>query len=421
MCAQIGRTTITPPSTEMSILDLWKSSPTLLDEKTAKQIIAISGDGKITDGGVTSLEFRALLSEVPSKLLAKYATNCLEESFADSGMVLQDIVNEMGKRLGLIVDHGRYRGRSGLIGNDGLWTLPAGHKIVVEVKTTDAYRIDLNVISGYRTDLIRIGQTSEDTSSALIVVGRIDTGDLEAQIRGSRFAWSMRLLSVDSLIRLVQLKESLEDPESLRRIHDILIPREFTKLDGIVDLVFSTSEDVKNVGDEPVTRDPSTVGSTETKRKTVLDLAVETDSTAKLTPVAFNDECASRIGASLNMTLVKRSRALYSSPDDSLRVVCLVSKAYAEGKTGYWFGFHPHQRDTLAEAKTGYVAFGCGSPDLTVLIPFEKILPLLDGLNTTNKDGRYYWHVQIYEEGGKLILMRKKGLPRVLLEEFRLT
>jgi hypothetical protein len=404
----------------MSILALWKTSPNLLQEKTAKQIIAISGDGKLTDGGVTSSEFRALLSEVPSTLLAKYATNCLEESFPDSGMVLQDIVNEMGTRLGLRVEHGRYRGRAGLIGNDGLWTLPTGHKIVVEVKTTDAYRIDLNVISGYRTELIRTDQTSEKTSSALIVVGRIDTGDLEAQIRGSRFAWSMRLLSVDSLIRLVQLKESLEDPESMRRIHDILIPREFTKLDGIVDLVFSTAEDVKSVDDEPISRDSSSGGRTEKKRNTIVESAVDADIAVKLTPVAFNDQCAARIGASLSIALVKRSRALYSSPDDSLRVVCLVSKAYAEGKADYWYGFHPHQRETLAEAKNGYVAFGCGSPELTILMPFEKFLPLLDGMNTTNKDGRYYWHVQIYEEGGKLILLRKKGQTQVSLEEFRI-
>lgn len=404
----------------MSILALWKTSPNLLQEKTAKQIIAISGDGKLTDGGVTSSEFRALLSEVPSTLLAKYATNCLEESFTDSGMVLQDIVNEMGKRLGLRVDHGRYRGRNGLIGNDGLWTLPAGHKIVVEVKTTDAYRIDLNVISGYRTELIRIGQTSEDTSSALIVVGRIDTGDLEAQIRGSRYAWSMRLLSVDSLIRLVLLKESLEDPESMRRIHDILVPREFTKLDGIVDLVFSTAEDVKSVDDEPVRGDSTPAMSTRVGQAGMIGAATEPLETEKITPVAFNDECAARVGASLSMALVKRSRALYSSPDDSLRIVCLVSKAYREGRANYWFAFHPHQRDTLAEAKTGYAAFGCGSSALTILIPVQKFIPLLEGMNTTTKDSRTYWHVQIYEEDGKMVLVRKKGQARVSLEEFRI-
>jgi hypothetical protein len=34
-------------------------------------------------------------------------------------------------------------------------------------------------------------------------------------------------------------------------------------------------------------------------------------------------------------------------------------------------------------------------------------------MNTTNKEGRIYWHVQIFEEDGKPILVRKKGQTRV--------
>jgi len=34
----------------------------------------------------------------------------------------------------------------------------------------------------------------------LIVVGRQDTGELEAQIRGSRHAWDIRLISAEALL-----------------------------------------------------------------------------------------------------------------------------------------------------------------------------------------------------------------------------
>src|SRR6187402_1324199 len=102
----------------MSVLALWKSSPGLLEGKTAKQILAISGNGKLVEEGPTSQEFRALLAELPSSVLAKYALDCLEESFPDSGLLLQDIVNEMGARLGMQVAHGRYRGRPGVSGHD---------------------------------------------------------------------------------------------------------------------------------------------------------------------------------------------------------------------------------------------------------------------------------------------------------------
>lgn len=390
----------------MSILALWKSSPDLLQGKTAKQILAISGTGKLVEDGPTSVELRALLAELPSGVIAKFAVDCLEEAFPDSGLVLQDLVNEMGVRLGMQVKSGRYRGRQGAVGNDGLWILPSGYQIVVEVKTTDAYRIDLDVIAAYRNALIGSSEVSESNSSVLIVVGRIDTGDLEAQIRGSRHAWSMRLLSVDALIRLVRLKEDLEDPDSLRRIHQILIPREFTKLDDIVELVFSTAEDAKGGDVESSIAETTPTPATEVERK--------------FTPVAFNDECAIRIGAHLHAHLIKRSRALYSTADDSLRVVCAVSKSYDTTRPGYWFAFHPHQKEALVGAKAGYVGLGCGSPSLTLLIPIATFSQWLDGMNVTSLETRSYWHVQIHNEDGRLTLIRRKGQTKINLDEFRI-
>ncbi len=68
-------------------------------------------------------------------------------------------------------------------------------------------------------------------SSVLIVVGREDTGELEAQVRGSRHAWDMRLISADALIKLVELKEGAGDPETGRKICSLLAPMEYTRLD----------------------------------------------------------------------------------------------------------------------------------------------------------------------------------------------
>ena len=99
-------------------------------------------------------EIRALLAEIPSERLVQYSDECLEEGFTGSGLALQDIINEVGRRLGFDVVNGRYRGKSGAIGNDGLWELPNKHKFVLEVKTTDAYRIDLNTIADYRRELL---------------------------------------------------------------------------------------------------------------------------------------------------------------------------------------------------------------------------------------------------------------------------
>jgi len=394
----------------MSVLTLWKAQPTLLDEKSLKQLISIAGNGKLADGNATCQEFRALLSEIPAERLVQYAKECLDEPFTDSGLALQDIINEAGRRLGFGVTNGRYRGKSGVIGNDGLWELPNKHKIVLEVKTTDAYRIDLNVIDDYRRELVREGMATEEGSSVLIVVGRTDTGDLEAQIRGSRHAWDTRLISVEALFRLMLLKQSIDDPDALRRVYEILVPREFTKLDEIVELVFSTAEDAKKTEEGPDVEE-------------ALKPAEHVDKPGpKFTPVAFNASVAARVSQHLGVPLLKRTRALYSSPDEKVRIVCAVSREYVgKAQQNYWFAFHPHQRDVLAGAEQGFAAFGCGSPEHTFLIPIGTFTSWLDGMNMTTKENeRFYWHVQIFEEDGKSTLVRKKGVPRIDLAPFRI-
>jgi hypothetical protein len=46
----------------------------------------------------------------------------------------------------------------------------------------------------------------------------------------------------------MKLKETVEDPTVIRKICTILTPQEFTRVDGIIDLVFSTAEEVSSTG-----------------------------------------------------------------------------------------------------------------------------------------------------------------------------
>jgi hypothetical protein len=387
----------------MALVDLWMSSQDQLRQKHIQQIIAFAGDGKLLDGSEASNEFRDFLAQVPSSLLGRYADECLSSSFTSSGFALQDIVNEVGRRLGFTVTDGRYRGTTAHIGFDGLWRFPNGHAMIVEVKTTDAYRIKLDKITGYHRALIKNGTISEDASSVLVVVGRHDTGDLEAQIRGSRHAWDVRLISVDGLLRLMALKEAVEDPVIVRRIHDILIPREFTRLDEVVDILFSTAEDIKQ--EEEI---PEEVGEGE---------AIERK--PKFTPVAFHDACVARIQKRFTRTLLKRSRATFSAADGSLALICAVSKEHdSHGQPSYWFAFHPHQKEFLKSAQDAYVAFGCGSEDYILSIPFSDFAPWLEGMNVTQREERFYWHVSIFRENEKFVLHRKREQPRVDLTSY---
>jgi hypothetical protein len=225
----------------MPLLQLWSSSPEAVGQFTIEQVVATAGNGNLKDGSVCSQELREYLSHVPTSKLGLYVEQCLAAGFSKGGMVLQDLVNELGHRLDYAVTHGRYQGTVSSIGFDGIWLSPEGHAVIVEVKTTDAYRISLDTIATYRRKLIENGQIT-GPSSMLIVVGREDTGDLEAQVRGSRHAWDIRLISAEALLKLVSLKQTAEGPETGRKIRSLLIPTEYTRLDGMIDVMFTTAK-----------------------------------------------------------------------------------------------------------------------------------------------------------------------------------
>jgi hypothetical protein len=392
----------------MSLLEIWKSTPSQVREKHVQQVIAFAGAGKLKDASQASDEFRSFLGHIPSPIIQRYAEECLADKFDDSGLALQDVINQVGRRLGFEVQYGRYRGTTNAIGFDGLWLSPFGQAIVVEVKTTDAYRIDLDTVANYRRKLIAAGDISGDKSSILIIVGRQDTGDLEAQIRGSRHAWDVRLISVDSLLRLVAVKESVENPQTDRRIGELLIPHEYTRVDSIIDLVFDAAKEA-------------------TEEDELVDEGAQDSSVAaphvekKFTPASFHEACVNRIRTSLGVELLKRSRVVYSSPNEDTVVVCAISREYNEkGDPGYWFAFHPHQEERLKAAARGYVGLACGSAAKLLLIPNEKFEAFLPSLNVTTLEDRSYWHVHIYKEDGRLMLRPKKGQPRVDLTQFLL-
>ena len=389
----------------MSLSELWSTSRGQLEGKQVHQIIAFAGAGQLSDGAPTASEFREFLGLVPSDYLARYADECLNESFPGGGFALQDVVNQIGKRLGYSVVDGRYRGSANKVGFDGLWKFPDGHTVVVEVKTTDAYRIDLQKIANYRRELISSQQLTEEQSSILIVVGREDTGDLEAQIRGSRHAWDVRLISVDAVLRLMFLKEKVDDPSTIRRICDILKPREFTRLDDIVDVVFSTAEET--------TEPEATIEEEEPGEKEQAERAV---------PVAFHGECITRVERHFGKQIVRQTRSSYATPDGVFAVVCAVSKTYKYAShLSYWFAFHPYQKSFLEGVANGFLVLGCGSAETVFVIPVKDLASWLPEMWTTESKDRMYWHLRIHLEGKNYMLDRKEARGRMDITKYLLS
>ena len=370
----------------MPLISLFRTDPGTVEEFTIQQVVSFSGDGKLKDGSECSREFREYLSKVKSEKLRDYVEQCLSDSFDKSGLVLQDLVNELGRRLDFQVTDGFYSGRRNEIGNDGLWLAPEGNSIIAEVKTTDAYRISMDTVAGYRDSLIRDGQVTED-SSILVIVGRQDTGELEAQVRGSRHAWDIRLISADSLSKLVLLKEDSDEDETGGKIRSILVPVEYTRVDGLVDVVFTTARDVENDID-----DSGENSSTEN----VEEASARSQTTDRAALQALRERLISQVSDAIGDSLLKRTRAMYWTAERDSRVACTISKRYESGP-GYWYAFHPKWRQFLAEGKSGRLVLGCmGRPD-GFAIPLTTLEPFLDQLNTTTTEKGMYWHIHLNE------------------------
>ena len=330
----------------MPLVDLWKSSPATVSQFTIEQVVTTAGDGSLRDESLASRELREYLRTVLSEKLFEYIDGCLTRGFNKSGLVLQDLINELGRCLDYEVENGFYQGRSNAVGFDGIWHAPDDHALVLEVKTTDAYRINLDTIAAYRDALIN-DHRIDRKSSILVVVGRTDTGDIEAQVRGSKHAWDIRLISADALVKLVSLKESTDEEETVTKIRGLLKPFEYTRLDNIIDVMFTTAKDVEaateferglKIDDNGVEDPNQRVSGQEHTAPEVLSKL------RKRIILAF--------GKQQGHDLIAKSRAMYHDSGNAVRICCSISKRYPRGT--YWYAYHPHWDHFLAESDRSF-------------------------------------------------------------------
>ncbi|MEM6393186.1 MAG: hypothetical protein AAF797_10470 [Planctomycetota bacterium] len=394
-----------------TLVDLWNEDSQWIREKSCSQIVSFSGDGKLRDGNATSDEFRELLSTVTPETLVDFSNECLTSSFDGSGFVLQDVLNEVGNRLGFDVEPGRYHGIRGESGHDGIWRSRDGYSMVVELKTTDTYRINLDTLDGYRVKLCEEGRIDESKSSILLAVGRQDTGDLEAQIRGSRHAWDVRVISTEALLRLMLLKQRVGDWATSSQINSILRPFEYTRVDGIIDLLFRTARDIEHEEDETDKRNAadfisSAAGHGDGGVKERFDH--ETPRQAALVATETH----------LDIKLKKKGRVFWGTSDGSCNVVCLSSKPHTDTSgNAFWYGLKPGQVDFLAESDRAYLLLVCGLDHNPLLCPWDHSDPLCNKLrssppNPSSREELEHWHITLYHSGNSVLMNVPLGKGR---------
>jgi hypothetical protein len=378
----------------MPLMDLWRSSPESISAYMIRQIVAISGDGRLRDESDCAAELRAYLAQVSAEKLSAYSNECLNDGFEDSGYVLQDVVNEVGRRLGFQVENGRYQGRQGGIGYDGIWRAEPDIALIAEVKTTDTYNVRLDAVADYREKLRAAGLVAP-SASTLFVVGRKDTGALEAQIRGSRYAWDMRVVGVESLVKLMQIVVKSNERSTLRQIRELLRPFEYTRVDRIVDVVFGAATDVELAREEEVAPEADSV--------------VLTDASNRI-PAGDLENMRRRIitavSSSLGIPLVQHRRVFFESSDGETRACIAISKRYERAYQPYWYAFHQTSSDYLHDATKGVFVLGCMDREEAFALPVSLMDTFLPKLNQTiRQDGQSYWHIVLTTlEDGALAL-----------------
>ena len=355
--------------------------------KNVQQIVGFCGNGNLTNGSDCSTEFCSFLEQQNEAKLSENASYCLENSFDKSGYVLQDIVNEVGRRIGYDVENGLYTGKKGAAGFDGIWK-NGNEWMVVEVKTTDAYRINLDTIMEYARKLEKI--IEEDIKlSALIVVGRQDTGDLEAQIRGSKHAWSVRLVSVDALMKLMFLNSELDDEDFGYKVNRILRPFEYTKVDDIVDLIFETQKETEKT----ITGEDETVSD-------------DASQSFEFTPTneldAKRNDIVKKFFGDLGVGFKKISRANYLSEDGNVGICCTISKRYKNKYQPYWYALHPKWIEFMEQYEKGYFVLGCMDRNEAFCIPLDVVRENIENLNITKKEDKQYWHIKLATDDDKV-------------------
>jgi len=392
-----------------ALLTLLKNDSAAVDKLEIRQVLALCGNGKLSDGSDCSKELREYLQIAKSENLFAYCDSCLIEAFDKSGQVLQDIVNELGRRLDYVVENGLYQGRINACGNDGLWWDGEDHAIVVEVKTTDAYRINLDTVAGYQAKLQDLNKISPScTSSVLLVVGRQDTGDLEAQVRGSRHAWVVRIISIDALKQLVSLKEKAEFA-AVQKIHELLVPFEYTRLDRIIEIAFTVAEDAS-----AALEDESSSVDIAPDHLALREHQISSPTMIEAIRAAILEKLRTAYPP-----LIKKSRALFWSADKSTRVAITVSKKYTGGD--YWYAYHVDWDEFLGKGTMGLFVLGCIGRPQAFAIPYEWIHSRLDQLHITERDGGNHYHISLYPlPSGELALHLKTGMDESL-DAFKLS
>lgn len=205
-----------------------------------EQIVRLIG-GDLQDGSAESKRFREFISQSqwPIEQYQAWIDECIHNKALNRP--LQDIIVTLGERLGFSVEYGRYHGRSGEIGYDGLWKRDSGEVLLLEIKSSTWPIESVAQLGKYMDAYAEEAGIQQDRVFGLYVIGKGDTKALEEQILGSLYRTRIRVIYCDDLIELLRLQEDLKprlgSKEASSKAQALLFPLESVNVGSVVKLI----------------------------------------------------------------------------------------------------------------------------------------------------------------------------------------
>ena len=379
-----------------------ENSSKIYEGRAIKQIVGLFGDLK--DESKAQRELREYLAGCDIETLKRHAEECLKEKkFDERGFVLQDIVNTLAERLELKVDPGRYRGtqRDDDNGVDGVWKTD-DHAFVVEVKTTDTYRMDLKTIGDYRDNLLQ-KQEIKNNNSLLLVMGSMSKEeDLVSQVKGSPRAWDTRIITVGSLIQLVELKVKGSSGLNPDYFYEFLQPFDYICVDDLIKLLTGIVSDVSD-----------------TEEDDILETEQKTKSIQKP-----NDSHRKRVLKTIETmhegNLVQKGRARFENSKTGELFFISFSRNYGdEENAAYWYGYNYKFSN-----ECNFLALCTKEPkDWFYLIPVEIVEKLTEEgkLNFKDYENSRCVHLHVKTSNGQLMLKLRRGHGEEDIEQYKVS
>lgn len=198
--------------------------------------------GELEDGSRASEKLREKLQKAAD---LEDIENLLSESLGGSetyhNRALQDIVNNIGERLGFEVDYGAYQPTRSEPSSDGLWVTSNIEErdvfLVAETKKSTSYTINPeNQPGSYMDKLADEEGLDENQVYGIIIVGEDrNLNSIVHSVRGSQYRNRIRVITCQRLIELLSMM--VDNDLSHEQVARVLLPMDTVNVGAIVELM----------------------------------------------------------------------------------------------------------------------------------------------------------------------------------------